>query len=96
MLTDEEVATIRRKLAEGWRAPVLLKGLEELLADRDELLARLAALESARDAQGGAGSPDARNPALGRLPGTRGVKSTPHFDSAHASRIPLDSAAARW
>lgn len=41
MLTDDEVATIRRKLAENWSGPVLLKWLEELLADREELLASL-------------------------------------------------------
>jgi hypothetical protein len=45
-LTDDEVATTCRKLAEGWRGPVLLKWLEELLADRDEL--RLAAVAPAR------------------------------------------------
>jgi len=36
MLTDEEAETIRRKLAEGCRGPVLLKWLEQLLQDRDE------------------------------------------------------------
>ena len=36
MLTDEEADTIRRKLAEGWRWPVLLTWLEQLLRDRDE------------------------------------------------------------
>lgn len=36
MLTDEEAETIRRKLAEGWRGPVLLTWLEQLLRDRDE------------------------------------------------------------
>ena len=34
MLTDAEVAEIRRKRAENWRGPVLLKRLEELLADK--------------------------------------------------------------
>ena len=32
----EEAETIRRKLAEGWRGPVLLTWLEQLLRDRDE------------------------------------------------------------
>ena len=36
MLTDEEAETIRRKLADGWRGPVLLTWLEQLLRDRDE------------------------------------------------------------
>lgn len=52
MLTDDEVVTIRRKLAENWRGPVLLKWLEELLGDREEVVARLRALESAVDATG--------------------------------------------
>jgi hypothetical protein len=51
MLTDAEVAAIRRKLAEGWRGPVLLKWLQELLAHREQLLARLRMLEAARDAR---------------------------------------------
>jgi len=36
VLSDEEAETIRRKLAEGWRGPVLLTWLEPLLQDRDE------------------------------------------------------------
>jgi hypothetical protein len=36
VLTDEEAETIRRKLAEGWRGPVLLTWLEQPLQDRDE------------------------------------------------------------
>ncbi len=36
MLTDEEAETIRCKVAEGWRGPVLLRWLEQLLQDRDE------------------------------------------------------------
>jgi hypothetical protein len=36
VLTDEEAETIRRKLADGWRGPVLLTWLEQLLQDRDE------------------------------------------------------------
>ena len=36
MLTDEEAEAIRRKLAEGWRGPVLLRWLEQLLQDREE------------------------------------------------------------
>jgi hypothetical protein len=36
VLTDEEADEIRRKLAEGWRGPVLLTWLEQLLQDRKE------------------------------------------------------------
>jgi hypothetical protein len=36
VLTDDEAEAIRRKLAEGWRGPVLLTWLEQLLRDRDE------------------------------------------------------------
>jgi len=36
VLTDEEAETIRRKLAEGWRGPILLRWLEQLLQDREE------------------------------------------------------------
>jgi hypothetical protein len=36
VLTDEEADAIRRKLAEGWRGPVLLTWLEQLLQDREE------------------------------------------------------------
>jgi hypothetical protein len=36
VLTDEEAEEIRRKLAEGWRGPVLLTWLEQLLQDREE------------------------------------------------------------
>jgi hypothetical protein len=35
VLTDEEAEAIRRKLAEGWRGPVLLTWLGQLLRDRD-------------------------------------------------------------
>jgi hypothetical protein len=38
MLTDEEAATIKRKLEAGWRGPVLLTWLRRLLDDRDERL----------------------------------------------------------
>ena len=48
MLADEEAETIRRKLAEGWRGPVLLTWLEQLLQDRDERR------EREREAEGGA------------------------------------------
>jgi hypothetical protein len=47
MLTDEEADTIRRKLAEGWRGPVLLTWLEQLLQDREER--RLREREKERD-----------------------------------------------
>jgi hypothetical protein len=36
VLTGEDAETIRRKLVEGWRGPVLLTWLEQLLRDRDE------------------------------------------------------------
>jgi hypothetical protein len=36
VLTDEEAEAIRRQLADGWRGPVLLRWLEQLLRDRDE------------------------------------------------------------
>jgi len=36
VLTDEDAEEIRRKLADGWRGPVLLTWLEQLLQDRDE------------------------------------------------------------
>ena len=36
VLTDEEADTIRKRLAEGCRGPVLLKWPEQLLQDRDE------------------------------------------------------------
>ena len=35
VLTDEEADTIRRRLAEGWRGPVLLTWLRQLLQDRE-------------------------------------------------------------
>jgi len=41
--------TIRRKLAEGWRGPVLLTWLEQLLQDRDER--RQREREKERDAE---------------------------------------------
>jgi hypothetical protein len=52
-MATTDVAAIRRKLAENWRGPVLLKWLEELLADRDELVARVRALEAERQADHG-------------------------------------------
>jgi hypothetical protein len=40
LLTEDEVAEIRRRLADGVRGgPVLVKWVEQLLADRDERLA---------------------------------------------------------
>jgi hypothetical protein len=36
VLTDDEADTIRRRLTERWRGPVLLTWLEQLLQDRDE------------------------------------------------------------
>jgi hypothetical protein len=51
VLTDEEVETIRRKLRESWRGPVLLTWVHQLLDDRDQLVARLRVLEATRDDQ---------------------------------------------
>jgi hypothetical protein len=36
MLTDEEADAIRKALAEGWRGPILLHWLRQLLQDRNE------------------------------------------------------------
>jgi hypothetical protein len=36
MLSDDEAEAIRRKVKEGWRGPILLRWLEQLLQDRDE------------------------------------------------------------
>jgi len=36
VLTDEEAEAIRKRLAEGWRGPVILRWPERLLQDRDE------------------------------------------------------------
>jgi len=48
VLTDEEADTIRRKLADGWRGPVLVTWLEQLLQDREERRQRERELESGR------------------------------------------------
>ena len=40
VLTDAEAEKIRRGLASGLRGPVLIKWVEQLLADRDERVAR--------------------------------------------------------
>ena len=45
MLTDSEIQNIRQGVREGLRGPVLTKWLEMLLAERQELLARLRAAE---------------------------------------------------
>ena len=36
ILTDDEADEIRRELASGLRGPILIKWVEQLLADRDE------------------------------------------------------------
>jgi hypothetical protein len=36
VLTDEEAEAIRQKLADGWRGPVLLSWLKQLLDNREE------------------------------------------------------------
>jgi hypothetical protein len=40
MLTDDQAAEIQRELASGLRGPILIKWIEQLLADRDERRAR--------------------------------------------------------
>lgn len=42
MLSDDEVALIRRGLKDGLRGPITIKWLHELLAERDELVALLS------------------------------------------------------
>ena len=49
MLNDEEAEEIRSKLAEGWRGPVLLTWLEQLLRDRDERRQREREMEQAEE-----------------------------------------------
>jgi hypothetical protein len=51
MLTDADLEEIRQGLRDGLRGPILLKWCQQLLAERDELAARLQALEDARDDQ---------------------------------------------
>ncbi len=46
MLSDADVGAIRKGLRDGMRGPVLIKWVEQLLADRDELAAKLRALEA--------------------------------------------------
>jgi hypothetical protein len=36
VLTDDEAEEIRKMLDAGWRGPILLRWLEQLLQDRDE------------------------------------------------------------
>jgi hypothetical protein len=40
MLSDQQADEIRRGLAAGMRGPILIKWVEQLLADRDERRAR--------------------------------------------------------
>jgi hypothetical protein len=47
MLTDAEAEEIRRGLGAGMRGPVLIKWCEQLLADRDERVARERATATA-------------------------------------------------
>jgi hypothetical protein len=47
VLTDQEADEIRRGLASGLRGPVLIKWCEQLLADRDERVARERATATA-------------------------------------------------
>ena len=47
MLSDADLEEISQGLRDGLRGPILLKWCEQLLADRDELAARLQAAENA-------------------------------------------------
>jgi hypothetical protein len=51
MLSDADLEEIRQGLRDGLRGPILLKWCQKLLAERDELAARLQTLEDARDDQ---------------------------------------------
>lgn len=55
-LTDEQVQDIRDGLARGLRGPILIKWLEQVLVDRDELLREIGV---ARQGQAG---PQRRSP----------------------------------
>jgi hypothetical protein len=52
MLSDADLEEIRQGLRDGLRGPILLKWCQQLLAERDELAARLQALEAARSDKG--------------------------------------------
>jgi hypothetical protein len=51
MLSDADLEEIRQGLRDGLRGPILLKWCQQLLAERDELAARLQAAEATRDSQ---------------------------------------------
>lgn len=51
MLGDADLEEIRQGLRDGLRGPILLKWCQQLLAERDELAARLQAFEVAEDDQ---------------------------------------------
>jgi hypothetical protein len=51
MLSDADLEGIRQGLRDGLRGPILLKWCQQLLAERDELAARLQALEVVKDDQ---------------------------------------------
>ena len=51
MLTEVDVEEIRQGLRDGLRGPILLKWCQQLLAERDELVARLRVLDAAKRAQ---------------------------------------------
>ncbi len=67
MLTDEEAEAIRKKMAEGWRGPILLRWLEQLLQDRDERPRREREAEPTEnmDKQGRPWARPAHKPILG-------------------------------
>lgn len=51
MLSDADLEEIRLGLRDGLRGPILVKWCEQLLAERDEFVARLQALEVAENDQ---------------------------------------------
>lgn len=51
MLSDADLEEIRQGLRDGLRGPILLKWSHQLLAERDDLAARLQALQVAKGNQ---------------------------------------------
>ena len=51
VLTEVDLEEIRQGLRDGLRGPILLKWYQQLLAERDELVARLRVLDAAKRTQ---------------------------------------------
>ena len=51
VLTEVDLEEIRQGLRDGLRGPILLKWCQQLLAERDELVARLRVLDAAKRTQ---------------------------------------------